>query len=233
MVDARGRDVIEPVDGVARRGLLWITLGSHDDGEGRAATRLDVVRHRAARGSQKKPVEAAVDQRNEHASLWVAKPNVELEDARFPLVDHEPDEEHAAERRSLRTHATERRRDHVLLDCATDGLRDDRRGRVGAHPSGVGSAIPVRDTLVVLGCREREPPLAVRDDVEARFLPRQDLFDDDAFARVAERSVAHRRVDGLQRSVFLGRQQLPCRPRDRRSSRPRADLRSARSARLR
>ena len=73
----------------------------------------------------------------------------------------------------------------------------DRCRRISAHAPGVGTGVTVVGPLMVLGCRQGQDGLTVRDGQHADFLSVEAFFDDELVAGVAELLVAADATDGL------------------------------------
>ncbi len=85
----------------------------------------------------------------------------------------------------------------LFHDAPVHGIRDDGRGRVGAHTARVRTAVAVIPGLVVLGACERHDARAVDERDEARFFAGEELFDDDFGAGGTEDAVLENAIERL------------------------------------
>ncbi len=182
------------MDHVAPARRVRIAAGGQHDAHGRARVPVDDRRRQARieRGiAERRDVGAHA--RKDGLRLRVAQPAVELEHFRRAVRgDHQAGVEEADVRRAFggeRTH----RGPHDLLHCAlVYPGRDDRRGGVGAHATGVRPEVAVVTTLVILRRCERQHVAAIHQRDETRFLAFEELLDHDRIAGRAEATREHR-----------------------------------------
>ena len=109
---------------------------------------------------------------------------------------HQPDIQKPAVRVSFVLHPVEHW-PHDLVDDSTFDVGGDKRARRKcAHASGVGTSIVIEDPLVVLRRTERDERRAVGEHEIGRFLPDQELLEDDSIAGAAESPLDHQRLNG-------------------------------------
>ena len=137
---------------------------------------------------------------HEHGlALGVAEPDVELEDLRPLVGEHQAGVEDAPERPPGTLQGVDDGNEDLALDLLHQLGRDDRGGRVGAHAAGVRALVVVVGPLVVLARLERDDRPAVGQGEDARLLAVEPFLDDQAVAGLAVDPPDHDLVDGVER----------------------------------
>ena len=148
----------------------------HDRQRGLRGERREAVPECAFGAGEKQRQQVAVEPRQQDLRLRIAESHIELDCRRAVGTDHQPDEQDPAKRRPPRAHAAQDRVHDLSHYTGGHGLVDDRRRRIGAHAAGIGTAIAIEGSLVVLGGAEKDRPLAVAQREERSFFADQNVF---------------------------------------------------------
>ena len=121
---------------------------------------IDRSQHPVARGDQRRQ-RVAHQPHHQHLGLGVAEADIEFEQHRAGLGQHQPGIEDTLEGAALALHRRDRRQDDALHD-PTFEHRVEARGRgTRTHPAGVRPGVAVAEALIILGGGEGQRVLAV------------------------------------------------------------------------
>ena len=177
--------------------VAGITTAGQDHGQGVLGppAQAHVAEH-AVDGTQQQLHEIGHQPWHEHLALWVAEPDIVLDELRAARGQHQAGVQDAGEGRSLGGHPGQRRA-HDLRHHPFDHRGVEARGRrVGTHPAGVRPLVAVEGALVILGGADLERVHAVAQREQACLLAVEELLDHDRAAGGAEaagKSVANGR----------------------------------------
>ena len=192
-------DALETFDRVTLARVIRVTRGGEHDAERDAAVPCSVDRvQRSAHGVIDQLNQIGLEPDHDRLRFRVTHAAIELENFRLSrAVDHHARVQEPGEWNAVGGHAVHCRQDDLAHDPRVQLGRDDRRGGIGAHATGVGARVAVLQSFVILRGRQRQHVLAVDHDDEARLLARQKFLDDDAGTRIAHRIDEH----GVDRRV--------------------------------
>ena len=178
----------KPADHGAGEWLIGIALRGVDDSHSGARIPFDrrSAREFALGGGEQDGRQIALHAAHERLALRIAEADVELDQLRAIGADHEPCEEYADEWPAFFFHAAQSRQDNALHGEIAHRVRENRRGRVGAHAARVRAFVAIVSAFVILCGDQRDSGLAVAEREETGFLARQKIFDDDALTGRAE-----------------------------------------------
>ena len=143
---------IEPRDDVSLAiGRRRIAVRREHDADARRRRQLDRRVERARGRLRKVHEQVAREPRHEHLAFRVAETNVVLEHLRALGREHQPAEQHAAERCTAAARARAKVGKHRPLHHLVDDVgSDERNRRVRAHAARVRALVAVERALVVL-----------------------------------------------------------------------------------
>jgi hypothetical protein len=158
-------------------------------------------RARPSTTASKASAKVALEAHHQRFAFGITEANVEFEHVDTIAVDHQAGKEHSLERDSERRHGRQHWTDHLAHDAILELLAIARHGRICAHATGIGTAVAVVDSFMVLDETERNRLCTVGKREEPEFLAHKPVLDDDAAAGGAETSLIHRLCDRAECSI--------------------------------
>ena len=190
-----------------------IAFRSHHDADGRFRTPLHFnVGGLPERCFHQRIGKTAFQTRENRLGFRITEPDVELQNFRPVLRDHDPRVNDAAVVQLLRPNALEKTLEDRLVDFTHQRVGHDRSRGIGTHSAGIGSPVAVQQALVILRGNQRNHRIAVGKRENRSLFPDKQLLDDNDVSGLAESS-AETLLHSLFRFCKAGRHDhaLSCR----------------------
>ena len=130
----------------------------------------------------------AFQSRQDRFGFRVAEPDIEFQHFRTGFRYHDPRVNDAAVFEFFRPDPGQETIQHLFLDCGHEFIGHHRRGRIRPHASGIGAAVMIQQTFVILRRDQRHDAFAVGQGQDRGFFAFQQFFQHHQTARRAERS---------------------------------------------
>ena len=133
----------------------------------------------------------------QHLRLRIAEARVEFEHRRRAVGQHHQARvEHPLVRSALARDFAQHRLEYFRAHASEQRFRRNADGAVGAHPTGVRSRVVFAQPFVILGGRQDDDALTIRQRQHGQLFALEKVLDHELLAGVAERAGEHRAGDG-------------------------------------
>ena len=114
---------------------------------------------------------------HQNLTFWITKTHVVFNQTRLPIFDHKTRIQHTLIRRATTGHFIHCWLYNFSNRFGCHRIRHHRCGGIGTHATCVWPLVTIKNTLVILGCANRQDIFTVRQDKETGFFAVHEFFD--------------------------------------------------------